>query len=199
MLHVAPLTRVAHRLYGARLQPVTLLLAGAAIMLAACGGAAGDATPAEGAEAIPPVPVVLDNVAQDAVAQPVTATGAFGPKDEVSLSFKIGGIVARVAVDEGATVQRGAAARRARPARDRRAARARRASVWRRPRATPRACAALLRRQRGHALAAAGCRVGAGRGAGGPGTTAAVNREYAVITAPVSGRILRRRVQPVHW
>jgi RND family efflux transporter MFP subunit len=37
----------------------------------------------------------------------ITATGTLGAKDEVMLSFKIGGIVARVLVDDGATVRRG--------------------------------------------------------------------------------------------
>jgi RND family efflux transporter MFP subunit len=37
----------------------------------------------------------------------VSATGTFGSRDEIPLAFKIGGIVARVLVDEGTTVQRG--------------------------------------------------------------------------------------------
>ncbi|MBX9929669.1 MAG: efflux RND transporter periplasmic adaptor subunit [Gemmatimonadaceae bacterium] len=68
----------------------------------ACGSddaappAAEPATPVRVAEAVP---------ARDIGA--VTATGTLGAKDEVTLSFKIGGIVARTLVDDGATVRRG--------------------------------------------------------------------------------------------
>jgi membrane fusion protein, multidrug efflux system len=41
------------------------------------------------------------------ISRPVTATGVVAPREEITLSFKIGGIVARVLVEEGASVRRG--------------------------------------------------------------------------------------------
>ena len=63
--------------------------------------------PAPIAEAIAATPVTLISVTDDSIVQPIIATGTFGPRDEVPLAFKIGGVVARVMVDEGATVTRG--------------------------------------------------------------------------------------------
>src|SRR2546427_1384301 len=40
-------------------------------------------------------------VSVDRLAPPVTATGTLGPKEEVTLSFKVGGVVSRIFVDEG--------------------------------------------------------------------------------------------------
>lgn len=154
-----------------------------------CGGA--EATPDV---SIPPVPVVLADVSHDEVAQPVVGTGAFGPKDEVVLSFKLGGIVTAVNVDEGATVRRGqqlasldlreidalrtkAILAVEKATRDATRLRALHAD----------SVATLAQLQDAEsALAAAQADL----------QTATVNREYAVITAPASGRILRRRVQP---
>lgn len=71
----------------------------------ACGGDAaarsanGDVTLA--------VPVRVETVESRSVAPAVTATGMLAGKEEISLSFKIGGVVARVAVDEGAQVHQG--------------------------------------------------------------------------------------------
>ena len=53
------------------------------------------------------VPVRVETIASQSVAPSVTATGMLAGKEEVALSFKIGGVVARVAVDEGANVQQG--------------------------------------------------------------------------------------------
>src|SRR5919197_3623090 len=54
-----------------------------------------------------PVAVRVAPVAVEAVARPVIATGTLGPKEEVTLSFKIGGVVGRVLVDEGRVVSAG--------------------------------------------------------------------------------------------
>jgi len=74
-----------------------------ALIAAACG------TPAEGASPAvePSTPVHLAEVVVAGGSTPITATGTLGAKDEVALSFKIGGIVARVLVDDGAAVHRG--------------------------------------------------------------------------------------------
>ncbi len=76
---------------------------GLPLIAAACG------TPAEGAapNAESVTPVRLAEVVAAGSAATVTATGTLGAKDEVALSFKIGGIIARVLVDEGASVRRG--------------------------------------------------------------------------------------------
>jgi RND family efflux transporter MFP subunit len=80
------------------------LTALATVALAACGNA--DAKSAD-SNTTPAIPVAVASVTTDAVAQPVIATGTFGSRDEIPLSFKIGGVIARVTVDQGATVQRG--------------------------------------------------------------------------------------------
>ncbi|MEJ2205006.1 MAG: efflux RND transporter periplasmic adaptor subunit [Gemmatimonadota bacterium] len=46
-------------------------------------------------------------VTEQTVSRPITATGTFGPKDEIALSFKIGGVVQSVHVDAGAPVRAG--------------------------------------------------------------------------------------------
>src|SRR5262249_36472010 len=54
-----------------------------------------------------PVPVRIAPIVLDRVALPVTATGTLGPKEDVALSFKIGGVIARILVDEGQAVRTG--------------------------------------------------------------------------------------------
>lgn len=77
--------------------PFSLLLA------AACGGAAeGRNTPPESVTPVQMADVV--RAGQDAT---VNVSGTLGAKDEVTLSFKIGGIVGTVRVDDGARVKRG--------------------------------------------------------------------------------------------
>lgn len=73
------------------------------LALAACGGSA------EGRNAPPEVitPVQMAEVVLAGQAAAVTASGTLGAKDEVTLSFKIGGIVGKVLVDDGAKVKRG--------------------------------------------------------------------------------------------
>jgi membrane fusion protein, multidrug efflux system len=87
------------------LRPTVLFSATMLSLLSACGDApapARDAAPRAQA-----VSVSIETVMSGANAAPVTATGTFGSRDEIPLAFKIGGIVSRVLVDEGATVQRG--------------------------------------------------------------------------------------------
>lgn len=85
--------------------PSTVLpvLAGLTLLAAACGLPAEGAPPA--AESVTPVRMA-DVVAAGGEAA-ITAIGTLGAKDEAALSFKIGGIVSRVHVDDGATVRRG--------------------------------------------------------------------------------------------
>ena len=168
---------------------LTLLTIGATV-LAACSGA--DATP--DTASVAPIPITLGDVTRESVSRPITATGTFGPKDEVLLSFKIGGIVSRVSVDEGDAVARGAQLAtldlreidaqltKANVAVDKATRDVTRLRALQRD-----SVATLAQLQDAEsALAAAEADL----------QTARVNREYAVITAPVGGRILRRRVQP---
>jgi len=82
-------------------QPTILTLL--TLSLTACGGSAeGRNTPPETV-----IPVQMANVVPAGQDATVTASGTLGAKDEVTLSFKIGGIVGRVLVDDGARVKRG--------------------------------------------------------------------------------------------
>ena len=74
-------------------------------LMSACSDA--PAPERDAAPRAPAVSVSVETVMSGANADPVTATGTFGSRDEIPLAFKIGGIVSRVLVDEGATVQRG--------------------------------------------------------------------------------------------
>jgi RND family efflux transporter MFP subunit len=73
------------------------------LLAAACGKDAGAAIPpADNTIAVRTAPV-----AREWVTQPVTATGTLASKDEIDLSFKMPGVVARVLVAEGQAVRRG--------------------------------------------------------------------------------------------
>src|SRR6266699_3541820 len=60
-----------------------------------------------GAPATDAIAVRVAPVSVDRVAPPVTATGTLGPKEEVTLSFTVGGVVSRIFVDEGRSVRAG--------------------------------------------------------------------------------------------
>ena len=81
---------------------VSLLMLSITIVGCARGRAAALGAWAEAAVAVRVAPVTLDRVTQ-----PVTATGTLGPKEEVPLSFKVGGVIAQVRVDEGQAVRAG--------------------------------------------------------------------------------------------
>lgn len=144
------------------------------------------------AETIAATPVMLVSVSQDSLVQAVTATGTFGPRDEVPLAFKIGGVVARVMVDEGATVTRGqtlavldlreidALVAKARTGADKSAR-----DQARLERLHADSVATLSHLQDATSAADA---------AKSDLSSALVNREYATIVAPSSGVILKRLV-----
>lgn len=54
-----------------------------------------------------PIPVEVAAVELRDVAPPVSVTGAVSGKEEVALAFSVGGVVARIAVDEGSIVRAG--------------------------------------------------------------------------------------------
>lgn len=80
---------------------VSAVLFAASVTLGACAEAPAAEQPDDA------VAVAVESVTDDRVAQPVVATGTFGSRDDIPLAFKIGGVIARLAVDEGQTVRRG--------------------------------------------------------------------------------------------
>jgi len=85
-----------------RSRSILLLLAAAAFATAGCSKSPDKAHAAD-----QPIPVRVAAIRVDHVAVPVRATGTLGPKEDVALSFKVGGVVARVLVDEGEHVREG--------------------------------------------------------------------------------------------
>jgi membrane fusion protein, multidrug efflux system len=140
------------------------------------------------------IPVRLAAVTDDSAAQPVTATGVVALRDEIALSFKIGGVVAQVLPREGQTVGAGqllatldlreidaqvAKAQSAAAKAERDLARVTRLQ----------ADSVATRQQLEDATTAAEV-------ARADLQTAAVNRVYARIVAPAPGVVLRRAVEP---
>lgn len=112
-LATAPRERVlaAHRIAGrsrgetamtSRPAPLIAALA-AAVLSAACSSTR--AAPA--AEESAPVPVRSAPVTRGTLPVPVRAAGTVHPKDERLLSFKVGGLVARIRVEAGDRIRRG--------------------------------------------------------------------------------------------
>ena len=166
--------------------PITLFLS---LALVACARGRAAAPPASDAVAVRVAPVSVDRIAP-----PVTATGTLGPKEEVTLSFKVGGVISRIFVDEGRAVRAGdtlaqldlseidAAVVRARSA----AEKAER-DLTRAKRLYADSVATLEQAQNaqtGRDVAHAELE------------TTLFNRRYAVIVAPASGLILRRSAEP---
>src|SRR5262245_53738388 len=174
-----------------RLGFVALLFAVTACGTSDAGGR--DTTPATG-DVSTAIPVRLASVTDDSAPQPVTATGIIALRDEVTLSFKIGGVIAQVLVREGATVRAGqllatldlreidaqvAKARSAAAKADRDLARVTR--LYKDSVAT--------RQQMDDATTGAEV-------ARADLETATVNQQYARIVAPSTGVILRRAAEP---
>ncbi|HEX2202275.1 MAG TPA: efflux RND transporter periplasmic adaptor subunit [Longimicrobium sp.] len=161
-----------------------------ALLLALAAAACG--REASGEEAPPPdvVAVRLAPVTEEWVTRPVEVTGTLQAKDEIELSFKVGGIVSRVLVAEGQPVRRGqalatldlreidATVGRARSAADK----AERDLA--RARALYADSVATLEQMQD---AATGAEV-----ARNDLAAAAFNRRYATILAPADGTVLRR-------
>lgn len=58
-------------------------------------------------QATPPIAVRTAKVVREARAQPITGTGVLSSKAEMKASFKTGGIVSKITVDEGDQIKRG--------------------------------------------------------------------------------------------
>lgn len=157
-----------------------------ALVAAACSKAAPADTPQ------PLVAVTAATITSDSVREPIIATGTFGPRDSIALSFKIGGVVARVAVEEGQAVRRGqtlavldlreidALVDKATVA----AAKAERDEARVRRLALDSVATPVQAQDAASALAAARADL----------TTARINREYASIVAPEDGIVLKRNL-----
>ena len=72
------------------------------LALAACSRGRAGVAPVHDAVAVRLAPVTIERIAR-----PVSATGVLGPKEEVPLSFKVGGVIGRILVDEGQSVRAG--------------------------------------------------------------------------------------------
>jgi multidrug efflux system membrane fusion protein len=171
------------------LKPPHLALALTGLALAACGR--DTANPSRPADA--PALVRAAPVTDTVLARPVVATGSVAPEDEISLGFKIGGVIARISVDAGDRVRAGqilasldlreidaglAKARSGAAKATRDLSRARRLytdSVV--------TLAQLEDAETGDEVARADLQA------------ASVNRRYAVIVAPASGVVLRRMAE----
>ncbi len=159
------------------------------VALGGCTPGRADLRRADEAVAVHVAPVRVERMAL-----PVNATGTLGAKEEVALSFKIGGVVARVMVDEGRAVRAGevlatldlgeidpgvARARSAAEKAERDLARARRLY----------ADSVATLEQVQNAETARDVAVAELQGV-------SFNRRHAVITAPSAGVILRRHAEP---
>jgi membrane fusion protein, multidrug efflux system len=184
-----------------RTSNVAQILAGlvsVVLVVAACGrgnaSTAGRNKVATSGDVSAAIPVRLAPVTDDSVTQPVTATGVVALRDEVALSFKIGGVVAQVLAREGQVVRAGqllatldlreidaqvAKARSAATKADRDLARVSR--LYNDSVAT--------RQQMDDATTGAEV-------ARADLQTATVNQQYARIVAPSNGVILRRSAEP---
>lgn len=171
-------------------------LGGAAALLAVTVASSGCGRTAQGAATTqePAVAVRVASVESGSGAAVITATGTLGAKDEIPLAFKIGGVVANVLVDEGARVRAGqrlaaldlreidAMVGKATTAADKSRRDAERAE-----RLYQDSVATLSQMQDANSARDA---------ANADLDAAKVNREYAVITAPSDGVILKRSVNP---
>ncbi|MGH7720136.1 MAG: efflux RND transporter periplasmic adaptor subunit [Gemmatimonadaceae bacterium] len=169
---------------------VVVLAALVALLLAGCDG--GSAQQVEDSDR--PVTVQVAPVTDTAVARPIVVAGSVIPKDEVTLSFKVGGVIARVAADPGDVVRAGQVLAAldlreidASLARARSGAEKSRRDVARARRLYADSVVALAQLQDAETVAEI---------AGADLRSAAFNRRYAVIVAPFDGVILQRTAEP---
>ncbi|MGH7545659.1 MAG: efflux RND transporter periplasmic adaptor subunit, partial [Gemmatimonadota bacterium] len=163
----------------------------AGVTVVAAGGSAGASQEARNGS---PLPVRAAPVVEAEVSPPIVATGTLGPKEEIALSFKVGGVIERIAVDAGETVRAGATL----AALDLREIGA---AVARAQSAAEKAERDLARAGRLYAdsvvtLAQLQDAETAAEVARADLEAARFNRRYAVITAPAAGVILRRSAEP---
>jgi len=141
-----------------------------------------------------PVPVVVAPAQSVSAAQPIVMTGTLGAKEEMPLSFKIGGVVSRVSAEPGQAVRIGTVLAELAPteiAAEVEKAHQARAKAERdlaRARALYRDSVATLEQMQDAAtafeVAESNVRI------------AEFNRQYAVVRAPSAGIVLAREVEP---
>ena len=156
--------------------------------VAACGAEArGEPAPD------PAIAVVTAPVAEEWGTPPVVATGTLAAKEEVALSFKIGGILARIAAEEGQPVRRGQVLATLDPAEiDAQVRKAEQGAAkgerdLARARTLYRDSVATLEQLQDATTGAEVARADL--------AAARFNRRYAAIVAPADGIILRRRAE----
>lgn len=169
---------------------LTQILAGLA--LAGCGG---DGAPAaRPSVARQPLTVRAAPVTDTLLARPILATGTVAPKDQIALSFKVGGVIARIGVDPGDVVRSGQTLATLE-------LREIEAGLAKARSATAKAERDLARAQRLYrdsvvTLAQYQDAQTATEVARADLEAAAFNRRYAVIVAPAAGTVLRRSAEP---
>ena len=164
----------------------------AALVLAACAG--GSAQELNEVARRTPIAVRTAPVVDTIIGRPIAATGTVAPKDEIALSFKIGGVIASITVDPGDAVRAGATIAALDP-------REIDAAVTRARSGSEKAERDLARARRLYAdsvvtLAQMQDAETAAEIARAELDAAQFNRQHAVIVAPASGTILRRAAEP---
>ncbi|MCI0433617.1 MAG: efflux RND transporter periplasmic adaptor subunit [Gemmatimonadetes bacterium] len=86
----------------ARVKHLAPLYAGLIVVAAGCGSNTAGA-----AESDAPRAVRIVAVEDEVVSRPIEAAGTLGPRQEITLAFKVPGVIASVRVDEGQTVSAG--------------------------------------------------------------------------------------------
>jgi len=161
-----------------------------AVVLTACARSAAD----EPANAAQPALVRSAPVVDTVIARAIGASGTVAPADEIALGFTIGGVIARIVVDAGDRVRAGQVLASL-DLREIDAGLAKARSV------VSKAARDLARARRLYAdsvvtLSQLQDAETAAEVADADLQTAAFNRRYAVILAPVSGVVLRRLAEP---
>lgn len=156
--------------------------------------ACSDDRPAPAAKAPPPLFVRTAPVAREARAKPIVATGVLSSKAERKASFKLGGLIASITVDEGAQVRRGQVLATLRATEVESAVEQARQGVAKAERDLARAQTlfdgnAATREQLDDATTGAAIARSQLR-------AAEFNREHAVIRATSDGRVLHRLAEP---
>lgn len=162
------------------------------LLLAAA--ACGDAPSLPAAKAAPPLFVRTAPVVREPRAKPIVATGVLASKAERKASFKLGGLIASIAVDEGAQIRRGQVLATLRATEVEAAVEQARQGVAKAERDLGRAKTlfdgnAATREQLDDATTGAAIARSQLR-------AAEFNREHAVIRATTDGRVLRRLAEP---
>ena len=163
------------------------------VVVAACRGPRPPGKAATRSPEVPAVPVRLADVTSGPVSRPIRGTGLLRLKREMDLSFKVGGVVAAVLVEEGARVKKGQVLARLDPTEVDAALRQAKEGTAKAERDLDRvkrlhasgalAISELQNAQTGFELARAG------------NDAAAFNAQRATILAPDDGRIDRRLIE----